>query len=52
MVNRQERFTVFKFGIGLFNLVAIIIRQYLGHFVSILSFIIGGIMVAISLWLM
>lgn len=42
----------FIIGIGLFNLVAIIIRQYLGHLVSILSIIIGGIMVALSLWLM
>lgn len=42
----------FIIGIGLFNFVAIIIKQYLGHIVSILSFIIGGIMVALSLWLM
>ncbi len=39
----------FIVGIGLFNFVAIIIKQYLGHMVSILSFLIGGIMVAISL---
>ena len=39
----------FIVGIGLFNFVAIIIKQYLGHLVSILSFLIGGIMVAISL---
>ena len=39
----------FVFGIGLFNLVAIIIKQYLGHLVSILSFIIGSILIWISL---
>lgn len=32
------------FGVGLFNLVAIIIKQYLGHLVTAASFIIGGIM--------
>lgn len=42
----------FVIGIGLFNFVAIIIKQYLGHLVSIFSFIAGGIMVALSLWLM
>lgn len=39
----------FVIGIGLFNFVAIIIKQYLGHIVSILSFIIGGILIWISL---
>lgn len=39
----------FIVGIGLFNFVAIIIDQYLGHWVSVLSFPIGGIMIAISL---
>ena len=39
----------FVIGIGLFNLVAIIIKQYLGHLVSILSFIIGSILIWISL---
>ncbi len=39
----------FIIGVGLFNFVAIIIDQYLGLWVSILSFLIGGIMVAISL---
>ncbi len=29
-------------GIGMFNLVGIIIKQYLGHLVTILSFLIGG----------
>lgn len=42
----------FIIGIGFFNFVGMIIKQYLGHFVSILSFMIGGIMVALSLWLM
>lgn len=41
----------FIFGIGLFNFVAIIIKQYLGHLVSILSFIIGSILMLIS-WLL
>ncbi len=45
-------FGAFLFGIGLFNFVAIIIKQYLGHLVSILSFVIGGIMVAVSLLMM
>ena len=39
-------------GVGLFNFVAVIIKQYLGHLVSILSFLIGGIMIAISLRLL
>ena len=39
-------------GIGLFNFVAIIIKQYLGHLVSILSFLIGGILVSISIGLL
>ena len=38
----------FVFGIGLFNFVAIILRQYLGHLVSILCFVIGGAMMAVS----
>ena len=41
----------FIIGIGLFNFVAIIIKQYLGHLVSILSFLIGGGMVAFSLYM-
>ena len=40
----------FIVGIGLFNFVAIIIKQYLGHLVSILSFLIGGIMIAFCLY--
>lgn len=39
----------FIIGIGLFNFVAIIIKQYLGHLVSVLSFLLGGIMIAVSL---
>ena len=39
-------------GVGLFNFVAIIIKQYLGHLVSIISFLIGGILIAISLQLL
>ena len=39
----------FVIGIGLFNFVAIIIKQYLGHWVSIISFIIGSILIWISL---
>ena len=41
----------FVFGIGLFNFVAIIIKQYLGHWVSIASFLIGAIMMLVS-WLL
>lgn len=41
----------FVFGIGLFNFVAIIIKQYLGHLVSIVSFLIGGAMMFAS-WLL
>ncbi|MBR3588878.1 MAG: hypothetical protein IKL16_04875 [Clostridia bacterium] len=41
----------FIFGIGLFNFVAIIIKQYLGHWVSIISFLIGGTMMLISWFL-
>ena len=39
----------FIVGIGLFNFVGIIIKQYLGHLVSILSFVIGGVLIWISL---
>ena len=38
----------FIVGIGLFNFVAIILHQYLGHLVSILSFLIGGVLMAVS----
>ena len=39
----------FIVGIGFFNFVAIIFKQYLGHLVSILSFVIGGVLIWISL---
>ena len=39
----------FLVGIGFFNFVAIIIGQYLGHLVSIISFIIGGMLIWVSL---
>lgn len=38
----------FIVGIGLFNFVAIILHQYLGHLVSILCYLIGGILMAVS----
>ncbi len=38
-------------GVGLFNYVAIIIDQYLGHLVSLISFLVGGIMMLAS-WLL
>ena len=38
----------FIVGIGLFNFVAIILHQYLGHLVSILCFFIGGAMMALG----
>lgn len=41
----------FIFGIGLFNFVAIIIEQYLGHLVSIVSFAVGGVIMLVS-WLL
>ena len=36
-------------GIGLFNFVAILMKQYLGHLLSILCFLIGGLMVFVCL---
>ena len=39
----------FIVGIGLFNFVAILIRQYLGHLLSLLCFVIGGGLVGLSL---
>lgn len=36
-------------GIGLFNIVAAWIHQYLGHLVTLLCFLIGGLFVSISL---
>ena len=41
----------FIVGIGLFNFVAIILHQYLGHLVSILCFLIGGALMAVSVLL-
>lgn len=38
----------FIIGIGLFNIVAAFMNQYLGHFVTILAFVIGGAMIALS----
>lgn len=39
----------FIIGIGLFNFVAIIIRQCLGHLLSVLCFLIGGGLIGLSL---
>ena len=39
----------FIIGIGFLNFVSIINKHYLGHIVSILSFLIGGILIWISL---
>ena len=38
----------FILGIGLFNFVAIIIKQYLGHWLSIICFGIGSILMVLS----
>ena len=39
----------FIFGIGLFNFVAAILKQYLGHWLSIICFLIGSALVAITM---
>ncbi len=39
----------FVIGIGLFNFVSIILNQYLGHLVSIISFLLGGILLIVNL---
>ena len=39
----------FIFGIGLFNFVAVILKQYLGHWLSITCFLIGSALVAIAM---
>ena len=39
----------FLVGMGLFNLVSIIIRQYLGHLVSLAAFALGGYLIALGL---
>ncbi len=41
----------FIIGIGLFNFVAIIIDQYMGHLVSILSFLLGVFLIIASYWI-
>lgn len=42
----------FLVGIGLFNLVAIMVNQYLGHLVSIVSFLLGGGFIILSMHFM
>ncbi len=42
----------FIIGVGLFNLVAIIIGQYLGHLVTIGCFVVGGVLTGMSLLVM
>lgn len=39
----------FIVGTGLFNFVAIIIKQYLGHLLSLICFLVGGGLIALSL---
>ena len=41
----------FLVGIGLFNYVAIFVKQHLGHRVSIVFFLLGGVMMLVS-WLL
>ena len=41
----------FFVGIGLFNYVAIFVKQFLGHRVSIVFFLLGGAMMVVS-WLL
>jgi hypothetical protein len=42
----------FSFGVGLFNFVAIIINQYLGHKFSIISLLLGALLMFISIQLL
>lgn len=42
----------FSFGVGLFNFVAIIINQYLGHKLSIISLLLGVLLMLISIQLL
>lgn len=42
----------FSFGVGLFNFVAIIINQYLGHKFSIISLLLGALLMFISFQLL
>ncbi len=39
----------FAIGVGLANFVAIIIKQYMGHLVSVISFALGILMIAVSI---
>lgn len=39
----------FIFGIGLFNFVAAIFKQYLGHWLSMICFLVGSALVAITI---
>ena len=38
----------FIFGIGLFNYIAAILEQFLGHLVSVIAFVLGGVMMVVS----
>ena len=44
-------FGAFIMGIGLFNIVGAILRQYLGHIVTLGCFLLGGVMIWVSLLL-
>ena len=44
-------FGAFIVGIGLFNIVGAILRQYLGHIVTLGCFLLGGVMIWVSLLL-
>ena len=39
------------FGIGLFNIVAAFVRQYLGHIVTVTAILVGSGLMALSVWL-
>lgn len=41
----------FIIGIGLFNFVSILLHQYLGHLLSLLSFLLGAILIAVDMGL-
>lgn len=41
----------FIFGIGLFNFVGIIIKQYMGHWFSLICFMLGSVIMLISWFL-
>ena len=38
----------FVFGIGLFNFVAAILKQYLGHWLSAICFLLGALLIVIT----